>query len=262
MKFFRLIFVFLAASYLPSFAFAQWEFSAHTGGRYVRMEEFDDRGKRLVRESGWLPGIGISTKYGWTDWHIRLAGELYRNDISYDGQLQSGAPFKSETETDQRRIQLEVGRRISDTIELLAAAEYDLWRRDIQGRGRVSGLHERYSSWRLLAGARGELLRSDAGTLSLHGYALYSQAERLRVRPERPIFDTTTLKTEPAVGARLGLGFQPRIFPNLLIEAELDWIKIDRSKSVVATRNGFPVGTISQPEHERAALGFRVNYRF
>jgi hypothetical protein len=261
MTFLRFTFVFLTGLHVSSSAFAQWEFSVHTGGRYVRMDEFDDDGKRLVRESGWLPGIGVGAKYNWTDWHIRLAGELYRNDITYDGQLQNGAPFKSETETDQQRITLEVGKRISDTIELLAAAEHDIWRRDIQGRGRI-GLHERYSSWRFLAGARGEISRFDAGIVSLHGYAVFSQAERLRVRPDRQVFDTTTLKTEPAVGARLGFGFQPAGFPNLSFETDLDWIRVDRSKSVVATRNGFPARTIWQPEHERAALGIRMHYRF
>lgn len=251
----------LAGLYFPSLALAQWEFSGHIGGRYIQMEEFDDDGQRLVRESGWLPGIGVSGKYRFTDWHIKLNGELYRSDIAYDGQLQSGAPFKSETETDQQRILLEVGRQITDTTQLLAAVEHDIWRRNILGRGRV-GLHERFSSWRFLAGAKSDILRSGAGTISLHGFAVFSQAERLRVRPDPQIFDTTNLKTEPAVGARLGLGFQPTFLPNFFLETELDWMKIDRSKNVVATRNGFPNRVLWQPEHERAALSIRLNYRF
>jgi hypothetical protein len=40
-------------------ACAQWQGKAGLGARYASHAEYDGAGRRLVRESGWLPGLAL-----------------------------------------------------------------------------------------------------------------------------------------------------------------------------------------------------------
>jgi hypothetical protein len=245
-----------------SSAFAQWRFAAEAGARYAYTTEMGTDNRKMVSEYGWLPGIGLTASYAMQDWQFALTGEIYRNDITYDGRLQSGAGFTSETETTQRRIRLEVSRQIAPTAQWLAAVEQDVWQRDILGRDSVAGLQERYTSWRFLAGARGRIAQWDAGALDLQGLMVFAGPEHLRVQFDQQLFDDASLSTKSALGLRFGLGFQPAALPDLSLQAELDWIEIERSDNAVLRRNGVPVGTVAQPKHERAAFSLRARYWF
>lgn len=245
-----------------SSAFAQWQFSADTGVRYVRMTEIGTDNRTMVREHGWLPGIGMAAMYATRDWQFGLSGSLYRNDITYDGRLQNGSPFTSETDTTQRRIRVEIKKRVTDAMRLTAGLEQDYWQRDIRGRGDVAGMHEKYTSWRFLAGAESRVTQWAAGAIDMKGAIMFARPEKLRVRFDQQAYDDVTLHTKSAVGVTFGIGFQPAVLPNLSIEAELDWISIKRSDNAVLRRNGIPVGTVAQPKHERTGFGVRVNYRF
>jgi hypothetical protein len=243
-------------------AFAQWQVSADAGMRYVRNTERAADGKRLVREDGWLPGIGVGADYKGSDWHAGLAGELYRKDIGYHGQLQTGAPFDSDTGTTQGRIRLEFGKQITQAVQWLAGIEYDVWKRDIHGTASVNGMQEKYTSWRLLTGAKGRAAQWDAGTLDLQGLLVLAAPERMTVRFDHQSYDDAHFSTEPALGVRLGATFQPTALPNLSLIAELDWLDVNRSSAAVLRRNGVAVGTITEPQHERAAFNLRASYRF
>ncbi|RJG07672.1 hypothetical protein D3870_18220 [Noviherbaspirillum cavernae] len=243
-------------------AFAQWQFSAEAGARYVRMTETGTDNRTMVQEYGWLPGIGGAARYATQGWQFGVSGDFYRNDITYDGRLQSGASFVSETGTTQARIRLEIGRQVSEAVQLIAALERDVWQRDIRGRDGVAGLQERYTSWRLLTGATGRVAQWSAGSLDLTGLIVFARPEQMRVQFDRQLFDDASLSTKSAVGLRFGLGFQPAALPNLTLQADLDWIDIGRSDKAVLRRNGNAVGTITQPRHERAAFGLRAVYRF
>jgi hypothetical protein len=245
-----------------SSAIAQWQFSADAGARYVRMAEIGADNRELVREYGWLPGIGLIAAYATQDWQFGLAGEFYRNDITYDGRLQNGAPFVSDTETTQRRIRLEAGKRITDAMQLTAAIEQDYWQRNILGRGSVAGMQEEYTSWRILAGAKYRMTQWSAGAVDVTGAVVFARPEKLRVRFDRQLYDDASLRTKSAVGFRLGLNFQPAKLPNLSLQTDFDWIRIGRSDNAVLRQNGVPVGFVTQSEHERTAFGLRANYRF
>lgn len=216
----------------------------------------------MVRERGWLPGIGLSANYEMQDWLFGLAGEVHHGDLEYDGRLQGGTRFASETGTSTRRIRFEAGRRISDATRLIAAIEHDEWKRNIRGRDNVAGIWERYTSRRILAGAQSRIARWEAGSVEMKALAVFSRPERLDVRFGQQLFDDVSFRTRSAVGLRLGLGFRPASVPNLSLEAEIDWIKIASSEPAVLRKNGARVGTVMQPEHERSAFGLRMNYRF
>ena len=253
----------LSAALLPSApVFAQWQVSADAGVRYVRNTESGLDGKQMVREEGWLPGLGLALGYTAGDWRIGMAGEIYSNDITYDGQLQSGAHFSSNTDTTQGRIRLELGRQVTESLQLIAGVEYDGWQRDIRGRANVAGMQEQYTSWRLLTGAKGRVARWDAGTFDLQGLIVFAGPEHQTVRFDQQLFDDASFSTKSAVGLRLGAGFQLTALPNLSLLAEIEWIDIDRSDNAVLRRNGVAVGTVAQPRHDRSAFGLRAVYRF
>lgn len=243
-------------------ASAQWQYSFDAGARYVRMTEKGPDGHELVRERGWLPGVGFGADYRTGEWRMGAAAEVFDGRIDYDGELQSGAAFASRTDTTQVRLRLEAGRKIGEATELVAGLEHDMWRRAIQGSGSVIGITERYRSWRLLAGAKSRLLQWDAGRLDGSAMLVMSSPERMRVQFGRNLLDDARLRTRSATGVRLGLSFQPNAMPSMSVEAGLDWIDIRRSRDEQVTRGGVVAGTIAQPRHERLAADLRIRYRF
>jgi hypothetical protein len=253
----------LAATLLSAVpAFAQWQITGDAGLRYVRNTETGTGGKRLVREDGWLPGLGVTVGYVAGDWRVGMAGEIYSSDIDYDGQLQSGASFRTNTGTTQTRLRFDMGRQVTQNVQLLAAIEYDLWRRDIHGNATVLGIQEKTSSWRLLTGAKGRVAQWDAGTLDLQGFLVFSTAEQLRVRFDQQVYDDANFHTKSTLGVRLGATFQPSALPDFSVTAEFDWLEVGRSDDAVLRKNGMAVGTVTQPKHERASFGLRAAYRF
>lgn len=243
-------------------AWAQWDFSASAAARYARATETDINDRRIVREQGWLPGLGLSAQYAAQDWRWRMTGEIYRNDLDYNGSLQSGARFSSETGTTQWRVNLEAARQLTDATRVLAGIERDVWRRDIAGTGNIAGLLEKFASWRFVTGAETRLGQWNVGAVDMKGLLVFSQAERMHVHFGQQLFDDAELKTKPAVGLRLGIGLQPTATPHLALEAELEWMEIRRSDNAVLRRNGAAAGFLAQPRHERAALSLRASYRF
>lgn len=226
------------------------------------MTEIGSDNRKIVREHGSLPGIGFGAEYSIQDWQFALKGELHQNDITYDGRLQSGARFISETETTQRRIGFEIGKQITEATQLTAAVEQDYWQRNILGRESVAGMQEKYASWRLLTGAKSRVVRWNGGVINMKVALVFARPEKLRVRFDQQLFDDVTFRTKSGVGLRLGIGFQPKTLPNLSVDVDFDWIEIARSDNAVLSRNGTPAGTVAQSKHERAAFGLRANYRF
>lgn len=246
----------------PSFAYAQWQFSAGAGVRQVRVTETDKNDRQLVREHGWLPGLELRADYAVGDWRIGAVGETYRERIAYDGQLQNGVAFSSDTQTAQSRISVEAARQLSDTWRLVGGLEWDRWQRTILGRNGVLGLSEQYSSWRVLAGAETRLLQWPAAAAHVKALVVIAQPEQLHVRFDNQLFDDADFSTKSAVGLRLALRVEANAMPKLSFTTDFDWLRIARSGDAALLKNGVQAGFVSQPEHQRCALGVRVNYRF
>jgi hypothetical protein len=242
-------------------ACAQWQFSAGAGMRQAGMTETGKNGQTLVREEGWLAGLELRADHVLREWRMSVAAETYRNDIRYDGRLQNGAPFATDTDTRQTRASLELARRFG-RAGLIGAIEWDLWQRRILGHGGVTGMEERTVSWRLLAGAETGLMQSSRASARLKVLLVLAQPEKLRVRFGDQLFDDAALSTKRALGARVALEVQSAGMPRLSFAVDADWLRIGRSDDAPLRSNGNTVGLLAQPEHRRSALGLRVNYRF
>lgn len=255
-------YVLLAGAIVSAAAHAEWEFSGGAGLRQVRMTETDRNGRQLVQEKGWLPGLELRATHVSGDWRFGMSGEAYSGDIDYDGRLQNGRPFTTDTATTLFRIDLDLARQITEATRIIGGIEWDGWLRDIEGCGAVAGLNERTTSWRLLAGGATRVLQSEWMNLHASALLVIATPETLRVRFQNRIFDDAHLTTKSATGLRLAFELQPAAAPAVTVATDFDWLRIARSDNFPLRRGGVLVGTVAQPEHTRKAFGIRINYRF
>lgn len=120
------------------------------GGELFLWEEFNDSGKRLLRESGKRLTLGAVK----TNLDRRDAGPVYevqlRNyfgDLLYDGQTQSGQPLETDVEYRGNQLKIALGGRFSaggrmfiDTIDLIGGLGVEHWTRDIEDGVTATGV--------------------------------------------------------------------------------------------------------------------------
>lgn len=241
-------------------ASAQWQTRAGAGVRTVSHTETDNVGRRLVRESGWVPGIALQADYtgGKLTWFGAL--DWYRGDIDYRGQTQAGVAAASRTATGLTTLRFGATYAIDNGYAATAAVEADTWKRDIRGTGNRVGLQERYRSERLIVGLSkawqlpGALAAADVAVL-------FATPERMRVGFSG-ILDPVSLKTKRGHGIRIGAQYRPAFAPSLELRAAFDWIKVGRSEEAPVTRDGQFAGSVAQPEHVRQGLSLNVSRLF
>jgi hypothetical protein len=241
-------------------ASAQWQGKAGLGARYVSHTEYDSAGRRLVRESGWLPGLALDAARtsGNTTWFAGVNG--YHAAIGYRGQTQGGAAADSSTATTLATLRLGGAYLLAHDVSVTAALEADLWRRNIRGTGAAAGLQERYRSERLIFGAS-KAWHPAAGVVATDFALVLSTPERMRVGFSG-LLDPATLQTRHAPGLRIGASLHPAFAPTLELHGGYDWIRVRRSGDTPVTRDGQFAGTVAQPEHVRQGLSLTVSRLF
>ena len=237
-------------------AHAQWQVGVGPGLRHAVHAEYDAAGHRLVRETGWLPGVAFQAAYtaGALTW--RGDADWYRGDIAYGGRTQAGVPATSTTATTLAAVNAGAAYALAGGVALLASVEADRWQRDIAGTASATGLQETYRSTRLLAGAA-RTWHPAAGRLTAEASLFLSTPEHQRVAFSGR-FDPATFDGGRARGLRLGLALRPAQAPWLELRTRLDHARTPRSGDVPLTAGGQYRGTITQPEHTRQALTFEV----
>jgi hypothetical protein len=257
---FKIIPAMLAAGALASPAHAQWTPTLGIAARQFTLSEYDAAGRRIVREQGWLPGVEGRLAYRSGDWTLSAQASHYQHDIGYLGQTQSGAPVDSRTDTALTQSGAGIGYAINAVLSASLAFEFERWRRDIRGMGRVLGLQERTLSRRALLGLDARFPTTH-GDVMAGAALLFAAPEKLRVGFSGQ-FDDVSFDTRPAHGMRLGLGWRPAAWPTLELQAGLDWWKVGRSADAALSRNGRHAGTVAQPEHAVTSMRLSVLYRF
>lgn len=255
---------FLVAGSIPALcalaappAHAQWQVGAGPGLRYAAHTEYDAAGRRLVRETGWLPGVALQAAYTTGPLTWRAGADWYLGDIGYGGRTQAGVPASSTTSTTLAAVAVGAAWALASDVALLAAVEADRWQRDIAGTASATGLQESYRSTRLYAGAA-RTGRFAAGTLAAEASLFTSAPERMRVGFSGR-FDPAVFDGARAHGLRLGLALRPAQAPWLEVRARFDQATTPRSGDVPLTANGQYRGSIAQPEHTRQAMTVTVS---
>jgi hypothetical protein len=242
-------------------AHAQYSATIEPALRYASMSEHGQAGERIVRESGWLPGVAGQLAYRSGAWEVFGAAALFQADIDYDGRLQNGQSHHSETRTRMTEAQLGLRYRILDATDIVTALGFDSWQRDIRGSEKAIGLQEHTTSSRLLIGIEQAWRLGSVGTLCAGASLVHAAPERLRIGFSG-VLDDVTMRTRAANGFALMLRYQPGEASKLSFGARFDAIRVPRSAAYPVMRDGRAAGEVTQPEHVRKNLTLSVRYRF
>lgn len=239
--------------------------SLAVGAMHFQFEEFDADDRRLVEESGWLPGV--TAALGWHGSRFSLGGALayYSGEIDYDGQTSLGVPIDSDTEQHILDLALETAYRLPlalpPRVYVYAGGAYRHWQRDIQSVGAVSGLDETYQWWRAEAGAR---LRWSAGA---NEWGLDGAVTR-NLNPDVEVdfggaFDSVTLDLGERWGWRTGANWSRRVAPGLAVGLDVFYERWDLGESSTETlgSNGVSAGSVFQPRSESRNYGIALTLR-
>jgi hypothetical protein len=240
---------------------AQLQGAIGIGGRHAATTEVDNAGNVLVREAGWLPGLSLRATYKDGDLSWIAEGDIYNGAIRYHGQTQAGNAADSTTDTGLTLLRIGGAYDIGNDYSILAAIEWEKWRRNIIGTQGSAGLQERYDSKRLMAGVKKKWHLIGAAMISFDAALVISQPERLRVGFSG-VLDPASLETKWSQGVRIGASIRPVAAPSLDLRIGYDWINVPRSDDAPVTRNGQLMGTIAQPEHQKQAIILTISYIF
>jgi hypothetical protein len=143
------------------------DFEIYGKGEQFTWKEFDEDGSRLLKESGRIYGIGISTKYIFrNNLTIRARAEIFGGTVDYDGQAcnnitGSCSPTTTDTSYVGSKIEGDFGLRIVSTekffLEPFAGIGSRYWERDIKSTSHATGYLEKWRTVYTRLGLNSEL---------------------------------------------------------------------------------------------------------
>lgn len=227
--------------------------------RFQSNVEYAESGEQVIRERGWLPGLGAEIAYLHDQLEAFGLASVFDGKIDYDGKLQNGVRYQSETGTRLSHVQLGLRYRLTQNTRTIVALERDEWKRNIKGSDVAIGLRERTYSHRLLLGVEQDWRMGSTGQLSLGATLVRARRERLDATFSG-LFDAVSMRTQAATGYAINLRYQPTLSSRLQLGTQVDYIKVPQSTAHPITRNGVPAGAITQPEHVRQGVTLYVRY--
>lgn len=235
----------------------------HLGASVLRFDfrELADSGEQLVREQGVLPGVvgGVGQTIGRWRWSAELSH--YAGSVQYDGQTQSGATFETKTDTTLTKLRARILRLVDPEGRFAVGlgAGYRQWQRQIRGRGRVSGLDERFVAGDVSAEARLSVHRSAATTVDVDLQAAWPLQPQVKI-DFGGIFDTRTLRLGPRLAGRVSVPASWATGPGsrLMVEPGFEAWGFGRSSTELLYRHGVPAGVVYQPQGKGYNLDVKV----
>lgn len=250
MRVFNQLFIaFLATSPLTCLAV---DVAITIGFQQTEVTEIGLTDQRLNQETGKLPYVEfeLSTPIK-HDFILFTRHQLASGDLDYDGRLQNGLPYQTNTQTEFRQHLLGVSTPIITTLlsgeqRLFSSLAFHSWQRDIMGKSGVNSLYERYE-WKNMSVGINHVSSSKDLKLSFAGYKT---------------FDGTMNVSIPNIGEGnislpQGSGFIAKAEYRLLQESNVrlflgvsyDYQLISRSGAGDLYYANTKIGTITEPEH-------------
>jgi hypothetical protein len=242
---------------------AQGALDLHLGASVLRFDfrELADSGEQLVRELGVLPGVigGVGQTLGRWRWSAELS--YYAGSVQYDGQTQSGATFDTKTDATLTKIRARALRLLDPEGRFAAGLGlgYRQWQRQIRGRGKVSGLDERFVAGDVSAEARLSVLRNEATTVDIDLQAAWPLRPQVQI-DFGGMFDTRTLLLGPRLAGRVSVPASWATGPDsrLIVEPGFEAWGFGRSSTEPLYRHGVPAGVVYQPQGKGYNLDVKV----
>ena len=242
-------------------AMAQWSGSIGGGVRHFQLTERDPIGRAIVHENGSLTGVATDIAYVHRDWRLFGAAELYTGNIDYRGQTQTGQTIASDT--DHHMLGLRTGAiyQLNAIAGVLAALEWERWQRKIHGVSGATGLQERATTKRLIAGVTAHWSLPQYGVVETDAAIVLARPERLDVGFSG-VFDSAHLTTRSSTGLRLEARLRSDKVPKVEARVRYDASRIGRSEDATLTSQGVPAGAVAQPARSRQSLTTSLHYLF
>lgn len=148
---------------------AQWQGGIELGSSYFHYQERSDSNDRLNKESGLMPLFGLVGEVSLNN-KLSLLGQWRTTvgTVKYDGQTQVGTPHKTKTNIRQQQWQTGLAWHINEGSRLIGHLGAYRRDREIQAKGRVRGLDERYSWYQLGMSLEQQLTQTMQLSLAAH----------------------------------------------------------------------------------------------
>ena len=244
------------------------EFAVQAGIEYFRWQEFDDNGRRLLKEYGPLLTVGGT----WNNFRrsdpgnlYNLNGRIYLGEVNYDGQAcnLSGNCVPAYTKTDYFGVQGDAwaGYHFGDQFgfDLLGGIGFDDWVRAIQSTATASGGTEIYTILYTKLGA-GFSSNSESSAYRFHAgikYPFYTHEHSDGVDNG---VDLSPGKKASGF-ARFDAEFGAKNKEHFGLTVFYDSYRFSKSPRKSATINGIQV-LVWQPESHMDVVGAQVAYYF
>jgi hypothetical protein len=101
------------------------------GGSYFDYREYSSSKRELNRESGALPGLGAEWESKTSHWQLNAAVMFQKNQVKYDGELQNGLSYQTDTDESLRHISLNIRPNTTSPIVPMVGLGHWYWERQI-----------------------------------------------------------------------------------------------------------------------------------
>lgn len=252
-----LFFLLLAIAGVPA---AAADLSVDVGIEHFRWREFD-AGARLLEETGPRLRVGAAWRQPLDAAQrdsLDVRGGLYFGQVNYDGQSQDiltgvRSPFSTDTNYVGAASEATFAHRLTPSSrgEVFVGGGIDAWRRDVRGRGNVSGTVENWTVFYLLAGGAVNWTDSAIRYRALAGlkYPFYTYQ----------VTDIGDVALEPkgrlSLTARLATDFVRAGRSQWGLGVYYDSYRFARSDSKQTELSGIGTVTVAQPESDQDVIG-------
>jgi hypothetical protein len=232
-------------------------------------QEFNDTGKLLDREDGFLPGLVLGLSHTADRWLFAGDFAVYGGEVVYTGLTNTGIPISTRTEQHIADLALrseywqENDKGVS--YAFYAGAGYHHWDRDIKPTITatgipVSGLFETYRWWSAFLGAKASFYKSASVVWLLDARVLQIISPTLNTDYNGQ-YDNVTLQLGERLGVRLALplSYTMNQTSSLIVEPYAESYELGRSARSPLNSNGTASGrTIWEPLSQTINYGLTV----
>lgn len=262
----------LLAQLAPTGASAQSvnesEFSISGSLMHFDYREFNDNGRLLDHEEGYLPGLLLGISQSYEQWAFAGNLSLHRGDTAYIGYTNTGIPITTTTQQNLAGLSLQAEYWLSRTqggdLAVYFGTGYRQWERDIlstttAGGSPVGGLFETYTWWSGFAGIKAALFDAGYGRCLLDMRIAQTIAPAIQVNFHGN-YDNAQLALAERWGARLALPWRYALEQDssLLVEPYAEYHEFGRSSAAPLTSNGAVVGSLFEPASQTMVFGVLV----
>lgn len=231
-------------------------------------QEFNDTGKLLDREEGYIPGVILGLSHTMDRWQFAGDFAFYTGDVAYTGLTNTGIPISTRTRQQIADVALRteywLQSKYGPDYAVYLGAGYHFWNRDIQATTTasgvpVSGLFETYEWWSGFIGLKSELYTVEPirWLLDVRLFQTINPSIKVYFNGQN---DNATLALGERWGARVAFPLRYSIKPGtgLIVEPYVERFELGRSSTMPLTSNGAVVGSVFEPFSQTFNYGLSV----